>query len=158
MLSSLLSHETCAQCRICCGFVESDKWEIPLFAGEEECRVASELDGVRSLPGTKSCVFDMKFNGSEVVMCPAASERGCVLGDKRPFDCRIWPFRVNDLNGTRVITLSPVCPAMIKLPLNKLIGFVNSDGFAQTLFRHAAEFPETVKPYETGYPILAVEK
>ena len=157
MLSSLLSHDTCARYRICCGFVESDKWEIPLFAGKEECSTASELAGVRRLPGTKSCVFDMKFNGSEIVMCPAASEHGCILGDKRPFDCRIWPFRVNDLNGTHVITLSPVCPAMIKLPLDKLMDFVNSDGFAQTLFRHAAEFPETVKPYEKGYPILAVE-
>lgn len=36
MLSKLLSHETCAECRICCGFVDSDKWEIPIFAGEEE--------------------------------------------------------------------------------------------------------------------------
>lgn len=69
----------------------------------------------------------------------------------------IWPFRVNSLNGMHVITLSPVCPAVIKLPLEELCRFVNSDGFAERLFRHAAEFPETVKPYEQGYPILAVE-
>ena len=40
----------------------------------------------------------MKFNGDEIIYCPAASDHGCVLGDKRPFDCKIWPFRVNKLN------------------------------------------------------------
>lgn len=90
MLSKLLSHETCAECRICCGFVDSDKWEIPIFAGEEESAVAEGTAPVRQIPGTKSCVFDMKFHGSEVIMCPAASDHGCTLGDKRPFDCMIW--------------------------------------------------------------------
>lgn len=157
MLSEILSHDTCGKCRICCGFVESDKWEIPLLAGEAECRAAGKLGKLKSVPGTKSCVFDMEFNGDEIIMCPAASENGCVLGDSRPFDCRIWPFRVNDLNGMKVITLSPVCPSVIRLPLKELCDFVQKDGFAEKLFSHAEEYPETVKPYEKGYPILAVK-
>lgn len=158
MLSKILSHETCAECRLCCTFVESDKWEIPLFTGKAEKAAAEEFAPVKAVPGTESCVFDMTFNGDEIIYCPAASGHGCVLGDKRPFDCKIWPFRVNDLSGMRVITLSPVCPAVKKLPLETLSGFVNSGGFADMLFRHAAEFPESVKPYEDEYPILAVEK
>lgn len=157
MLKALLSNEECAKCRICCGFVDSDRWEIPLFAGESECNAARDLAPVRDLPGTRSCVFDMKFNGNEIIMCPAASDKGCVLDAKRPFDCHIWPFRVNDLNGMHVITLSPVCPAVIKHPLSELMDFVNTDGFAEKLFKHAEEYPETVKPYEQGYPILAVK-
>lgn len=158
MLEKILSHETCAECRLCCTFVESDKWEIPLFAGNDEMSVAEAFAPVKKLPGTNACVFDMKFNGDEIIYCPAAGGNGCRLGDKRPFDCRIWPFRVNDLNGMRVITLSPVCRAVIRLPLDTLCGFVQADGFAEKLFRHAREYPETVKPYEDGYPILAVEK
>ena len=100
----------------------------------------------------------MKFNGDEIIYCPVASDHGCVLGDKRPFDCKIWPFRVNKLNDMYVITLSPVCPAVKKLPLETLCEFVKADDFADMLFNHAAEFPESVKPYEDGYPILAVEK
>ena len=100
----------------------------------------------------------MKFNGDEIIYCPAASDHGCVLGDKRPFDCKIWPFRVNKLNDMYVITLSPVCPVVKKLPLETLCEFVKADGFADMLFSHADEFPESVKPYEDGYPILAVEK
>lgn len=158
MLSKILSHETCAQCRLCCTFVESDKWEIPLFVGKQEMATAESFAPVKRIPGTESCVFNMKFNGDEIIYCPAASDHGCVLGAERPFDCRIWPFRVNDLNGMRVVTLSPVCPAVKKLPLEELCRFVEADDFAVKLFRHAAEFPESVKPYEDGYPILAVEK
>lgn len=119
---------------------------------------AESFAPVKRIPGTESCVFDMKFNGDEIIYCPAASDHGCVLGAERPFDCRIWPFRVNDLNGMRVVTLSPVCPAVKKLPLEELCRFVEADDFAVKLFRHAAEFPESIKPYEDGYPILAVEK
>ena len=157
MLSKILKPEQCAKCRICCGFVDNDKWEIPLLAGEEERRSAENLAPVEATPGTKSCVFRMEFHGKEVVYCPALGENGCRLGEERPFDCRIWPFRVNDLNGTLVITLSPVCPEVIKLPLAELTEFVNSDGFAEKLFRHAELYPETVKPYIPGYPILAAK-
>lgn len=158
MLSKILSPEQCAKCRICCGFVDSDKWEIPLLAGDDERRAAETLGTVTEIPGTKCCVYSMKFNGNEIIYCPAASEKGCRLGAERPFDCRIWPFRVMDLNGTMVITLSPVCPEVIKLPLETLSGFVNSDGFAEKLFSHAREYPETVKPYISGYPILAADQ
>ncbi len=158
MLSKILTPEQCAKCRICCGFVDSDRWEIPLLAGEQERGSAGKLGAaVEAIPGTKSCVFSMDFHGEDVVYCPAAGENGCVLGGERPFDCRVWPFRVMNLNGTNVITLSPVCPEVMKLPLSDLVDFVNSDGFADTLFRHAGYYPESVKKYISGYPILAVE-
>ena len=96
MLSKLLSHETCAECRICCGFTDSDKWEIPIFAGEEESAAAERTAPVRQIPGTKSCVFDMEFHGNEIIMCPAVSDCGCTLGEQRPFDCMIWPFPQRD--------------------------------------------------------------
>lgn len=158
MLRKILKPEQCAKCRVCCGFVEDDRWEIPLLAGEDERSAAERLAPVEYVPGTKSCVYCMKFRDKEVVYCPALGENGCRLGNERPFDCRIWPFRVNDLNGTRVITLSPVCPEVSKLPLNELSEFVNSDGFADMLFRHAELYPESVKPYIVGYPILAAEQ
>ncbi|MGN1340974.1 MAG: YkgJ family cysteine cluster protein [Oscillospiraceae bacterium] len=157
MLRKLLKPEQCAKCRICCGFVDDDRWEIPLIAGEDEQRAAERLGSLEPVPGTKSCVYHMEFHGNEIISCPALGENGCRLGQERPFDCRIWPFRVNDLNGTRVITLSPVCPEVIKLPVSVISEFVNSDGFADMLFRHAELFPEAVKPYIAGYPILAAE-
>ncbi len=157
MLRKLLSPEECAKCRICCGFTEEDKWEIPLFAGDNERRTAERHSPVVAVPDTQSCVFKMDFHGNDLVMCPAIGENGCTLGADRPFDCRIWPFRVMKLDERKVITLSPVCPAVMKHPLSELMEFLSQDGFADMLYSHAESYPETVKPYESGYPILSVQ-
>ncbi len=157
MLKKLLSPAQCAECRLCCGFVDSDKWEIPLLAGEMERSCAERFGATREIPGTDSAVYRMEFHGDDIIMCPAAGEHGCMLGENRPFDCRIWPFRVMELNGSRVVTLSPVCPASLKMTVGEVSEFVNS-GFADMLFEHARKFPETVKPYIDGYPIFAYEK
>lgn len=157
MLKKILTPEQCAKCRICCGFTEGDKWEIPLLAGDEERKAALALGDVEDIPGTNCAVFSMNFSGDELVYCPAAGENGCRLGEKRPFDCRIWPFRVMKLDRTLVITLSPVCPEVQKLPLEALTEFVSGD-FSEMLFRHAEEYPETVKPYINGYPVLCVRE
>ena len=154
MLSRILSHETCAKCRLCCTFVESDKWEIPLIFPE----LKDKLGGAKLVPRGSEYVFDMAFDGDKIVMCPMAGENGCALGDEKPFDCRVWPFRVNDLAGRRVITVSPVCSAVFALPLETLVQFLNENGFADLLFSTARLHPDMVKPYMDGYPILAVEK
>lgn len=155
MLSEILKKESCAKCRVCCGFDESDKWEIPLIFGELRDKVEQKL-GVKLLPRGNEFVFDMEFDGDKVVYCPAASEHGCTLGELKPFDCLIWPFRVNSLGEHRVITVSPVCGEVSSLPLSKLTKFVNCE-LAEKLFSAARLHPDIVKPYIGGYPILAVD-
>lgn len=157
MLTKLLSRSSCAECRVCCGFVEDDKWEIPLVFGELKDYIESNFPH-RLVPRGSEYVFDMEFDGDKVVFCPMLGDKGCLLGDSKPYDCRIWPFRVNDLDGKRVITCSPVCETVSVLPLNVLTEFVNSNGFAQELFKTAREHSDMVKPYINGYPILAVEE
>lgn len=156
MLKKILGQESCAKCRVCCGFVEDDKWEIPLIFGELREKVEEKL-GVKLSPRGDEFVFDMEFDGEKIVYCPAASEHGCTLGGLKPFDCLIWPFRVNSLGEMRVITVSPVCDSVSSLPLKTLSEFVRADDFAETLFDTAHKHPDIVKPYIDGYPILAVE-
>jgi Fe-S-cluster containining protein len=156
MLKKILSPEKCGKCRVCCGFDESDKWEIPLVFADLKDYVEKNYD-IKLVPRGQEFVFDMKFNGEELVYCPMVGENGCVLGDRKPFDCRIWPFRVNELNGKRVITVSPVCEEVSALTLKTLSEFLNGDGFAEMLFHEADLHPDMVKPYIKGYPILAVE-
>lgn len=157
MLKKILSPASCGECRVCCGFDENDKWEIPLIFTELRDYIEANHD-FRLVPRGNEYVFDMKFNGDEVVYCPMLGERGCILGDRKPLDCRVWPFRVNDLNGNRVITVSPVCEAVSALPLKTLTEFLSTDGFADFLFEQARLHPDMVKPYMNGYPILAVEE
>lgn len=157
MLGKILSADSCGNCRVCCGFTREDIWEIPLIYKENRSAVEEKL-GVELIPRGGEFVFDMKFNGGEISYCPALSENGCSLGALKPFDCAVWPFRVNALGDMRVITVSPVCETVSALPLNVLSEFVSSDGFAKKLFAEARKHPEIVKPYIDGYPILAVDK
>lgn len=156
MLSEILNKGSCAACRVCCGFDESDKWEIPLIFGEFRDKIEKKL-GVKLEKRGNEYVFDMEFDGNKVIYCPAASENGCTLGELKPFDCLIWPFRVNSLGDHRVITVSPVCNEVSKLPLDRLTDFVQKNGFSEKLFQAAKEHPDIVKPYINGYPILSVE-
>lgn len=157
MVKKLLSSENCGQCRVCCGFTRDDIWEIPLIFAENRT-VTEEKLGVKLLERGKEFVFDMNFDGGEISYCPALSENGCMLGELKPFDCAVWPFRVNMLGNKRVITVSPVCDTVFSLPLKELFEFVSADGFAQKLFAEAEKHPDMVKPYIDGYPILAVNK
>ena len=157
MLKSILKPENCAKCRVCCGFTEEDKWEIPLIFSEMRDKIEEKL-GVKLLSRGGEFVFDMEFNGEKLVFCPAVGENGCTLGELKPFDCLIWPFRVNSLGEFRVITVSPVCETVSALPLKTLSEFLEKDGFAEKLFDTARLHPDMVKPYIDGYPILKVEK
>lgn len=156
MLGKILDKSSCAKCRICCGFVEYDKWEIPLVFTEMRGAVEKKL-GINLIPRGNEFVFDMKFNGDTIVYCPAASENGCTLGELKPFDCLIWPFRVNRLGTQYVITVSPICKTVSALPLSKIMEFIHTDGFAERLFEESHKHPDMVKPYIDGYPIVAVE-
>lgn len=155
MLEEILSKKECANCRVCCGFIESDKWEIPLIFAENKLKI-EEKTGISLEERGSEYVFPMMFDGEKVVFCPAASENGCTLGELKPLDCAIWPFRVNSLGSFRVITVSPVCESVSKLPLKTLCGFLQKNGFAKRLFELAEQHPDMVKPYIEGYPILAV--
>lgn len=99
--------------------------------------------------------FVPDFDEEGLAKCPMLTERGCALGDEKPFDCRIWPFRVMKTGSLLAITVSPVCDAVSSLPLKRLSEFV-SDGFGDTIYNHAKSHPEMIKPYVEGYPILRV--
>lgn len=133
MLKKILSKDTCANCRICCVFDDDDLWELP---GEIESPKQSE-DGL--------------------YYCPKLSEKGCTLGDKKPFECKIWPFRVMEYKGNLVITLSPVCGSLYKKPLNELMEFLKNDRLYELIFKTAKQRPDIVKPYVKGYPILWID-
>ena len=49
--------------------------------------------------------------------------KGCKMEENKPFDCKIWPFRIMALNNTQVITLSPVCPVVKTRSLDELSAF-----------------------------------
>ena len=141
MLGELLSKEECAQCRLCCTFDSYDLLDTPLITPDMRERIAAVLPQQRFITKGSCSLLD--------------KSRGCILGDGKPFECRIWPLRVMIKNGVRVIALSTVCPVVSKKP-PELISEV-CRRIAPEIFCYADRYPELVKPYNEGFPIIAEE-
>lgn len=157
MLTEILSRETCANCRICCSFDNNDIWETPVISSELRAEILEINPSQKFISKGNSYLFNIeKTDDEELFYCPTLSKEGCILGDKKPFDCKIWPFRIMNFSNHRVIALSPVCPCVIKKPVDELITFLNN-GLAETIFAEADKNPNIVKEYMEGYPILATE-
>ncbi|MDE6724894.1 MAG: hypothetical protein K2J79_04740, partial [Ruminiclostridium sp.] len=86
--------------------------------------------------------------------CPLLTEKGCALGENKPFDCRIWPFRVMKKGNLLLLTLSPVCNSVSSLSVAKVSEFVPE--IAPKILEEVKRNPEMVKEYIEGYPIFAV--
>lgn len=156
MLKEILSPESCKKCRICCVFDRDDIWEIPVFSDEQHKRITEKSPSFAFVPcGNNSWVYDMKFDADGLAACPALSENGCTLGENKPFDCKIWPFRVMEHEGEILLTLAPLCEAVNGLDGDTLAAF--AEKITPTVFAEAEKNPDIVKPYAEGYRIYAVK-
>lgn len=151
MLTKLLSRDTCAACKICCGFEDCDLWEAPVITPNVKEKILEKFPE----QGFSGKLLSMEKSADGLYYCPMLTDRGCALGEEKPFDCRIWPFRVMDFCGRLVVTLSPVCPALFKNSVAEISALL-SDGLAEKIFAAAENYPEIVKPYNDS-PIFAVK-
>lgn len=158
MLSEILSREECANCQICCCFDDDDIWEAPVITAEKAKKIVEKYKPEQDFVdqnGVKILHMEKEPN-EELYYCSLLDhKKGCVMGNEKPFDCRIWPFRIMEFNSQTVITLSPVCPIVKNRPLDKIMNTLNK--ISPLIFEQAEKHPEIVKPYIKGYPILAIK-
>jgi len=129
MLQQILTKQNCAECKGCCFFDSDDCWELP------------------------QSVTAMTKDGGGLV-CEHLTPDGCGLGDAKPAECALYPFRVMRLGDYRLIALSCYCEAVARLPLADIKRFVeNKQGEILAL---ADDNPEIVKEYNSEYIILKV--
>ena len=158
MLKKILDGKSCAECRLCCVFDRYDIWETPVFTEEICSRIRAEKPDTEFIPKDGGFIFKVsELKGDELFSCPALTENGCMLGDEKPFDCRIWPYRIMNVGGRRAITIASICNELYSRPLSQLVGLLK-DGLADRIFSYADAHPEIVKPYYEGYPVLMFEK
>ena len=158
MLKKILSGDSCAECRLCCIFDRYDIWETPVFTEELCDRIRAVKPDVQFVPKDGGYIFKaQELHGDELFSCPALTGHGCMLGDDKPFDCRIWPYRIMEVGGRRAITIASICDELYNRPLSQLVGFLR-EGLAEVIFSYADAHPEIVKPYYEGYPVLMFEK
>ena len=159
MLEHILSKEECAACRLCCKFDSYDLWQTPVISQSLASRILQEYSPeIRFIRRDEHFLMKMtREPEADLYYCPLLDhERGCIMGDDKPFDCEIFPFRVMNLNGTLVLTLSPECPVVNSKCFDDVCkAALETAGYA---FECAHDSPELVKPYIEHYPILAVEE
>ena len=157
MLKKILSGKSCAECRLCCIFDRYDIWETPVFNEEIMNRIKQLRPGTEFVTKDGGYIFKADNIGADQLFsCPALTETGCMLGDDKPFDCRIWPYRIMEVGGRRAITIASICDELYNRPLSQLVGFLK-EGLAEAIFSYADSHPEIVKPYYEGYPVLLFE-
>lgn len=158
MLRNILSGKTCAECRKCCVFDRYDIWEAPVFSAENLAVMRENGCDADFVSVSGGFMFKAEsFGAAQEFACPALGENGCILGNEKPPECRIFPLRVMDKDGVRVIAADTVCTVFAAEHLSELVRFVRSDGFADRLFACADENPHIVRPYLCGLPIAAYE-
>ena len=156
MLTKLLSRSTCADCRQCCIFDRYDVWDMPLLDTRTRRRVQALVPDAEYISkGRESWIFRVRtLNAHECFVCPLLDpDKGCMLGEEKPFDCRIWPFRIMETGGRQAITIAPICEAMMAQPIGVLLSFLKEE-LADTIFAYAEQHPDVVQPYDSLYPIL----
>lgn len=157
MLKEILKNKTCAECRMCCIFDTYDIWETPLFDEDNKNKVlAFNPNAVFAKVGNKYMLNAGELAEGDLFTCPALTQNGCILGDSKPFDCRIYPFRVMEKDGQRVIAVSTLCKDVHGQNHDKLREFLKN-GLAEKIFAYAKENPDVVKPYYDNYTVLQGE-
>ena len=158
MLKGILNPKSCAECKLCCIFDRYDVWETPVFTEEIRDRILESKPDTQFVKKDNGYIFKVtEFDQNQLFSCPALTEKGCMLGDEKPFDCRIWPYRIMSINGQNAITIASICEEMYNRPLSQLVDFLKN-GLAEQIFNYADHHPEIVKPYYDGYPVLMFRK
>ncbi len=163
MLSSILAKSDCAACKFCCSFRRTSLWETPIFS-EADLPKLKELYPTAKFRLEENCGTSYTFDISdqyktddpnEEALCPFLDpSRGCSLpSELKPFDCKIWPLRVVSIPkqsesepAQLVVALTPTCPAINKVPLQKVRDLAAS-GLGQQILDYATEHLDMVKEY-----------
>lgn len=96
-------------------------------------------------------------DAEEEAPCPFLdTEKGCSLPPElKPFDCKIWPLRVvrlpegnefTEVSARLAVVLTPTCPAINKVPFEKVKALAAS-GPGKTILDYAARHPQMIKEY-----------
>ncbi len=157
MIKKILKGSSCAACRMCCIFDRYDVWETPLFEETTMNKVKTTAPHAEFAKKGSGYVLNAKeMTDDELFSCPALAENGCILGDEKPFDCRIWPFRVMEYDGCRVIAVSSLCNEVHGQSHDSLRTFLK-EGLAAEIFAYADKFPEAVHQFYDNYSVLLFE-
>lgn len=160
MLKNVLSHETCAGCRICCSFVKEDAWESPVFSEEDMKKILalgieSSKFQEKEEQGRKVYTANYDFEmDSQILLCPCLDEKkGCMLGKDKPFECSIWPVRIFENENGAYLGVASACPAFEGEKMKTLLHELKENGLEKKILSMKSR-QNSVKKEENGYIII----
>ena len=158
MLGELLSPSDCATCGYCCSFRKKSLNLTPHFAKETideitrlfpEARFKSLPDGIVTIDLDDMYQTD---DEDEEVLCPF-NKTGCILPDHlKPFDCKLWPFRLMKNGADLSLALVPSC-SYIKIDDRQKLKTV-AQKVAKEAVGYAKDHPEIIIDFREDYQII----
>jgi len=163
MLSELMSKATCAECKYCCSFKRTSLWEVPTFpadklkklAKDADCKVVTDKCGSKSFAYCDLSGEYLTKDPAEEAPCPFLDENtGCVLSDDdKPFDCKLWPFRVVRKGDHLFLAISIACPSIMTWELEHLRAYAE-EHLRGPVRAYTDKNPYIIKDLKEGYIAL----
>ncbi|MDR0991671.1 MAG: hypothetical protein LBL87_02080 [Ruminococcus sp.] len=155
LTGGLLTADDCAKCKLCCWFSNYEIWETPAIDDtlRDEIKKQYPETGFISKDGYSLFVLVPKKDKPEYFDCPMLTDCGCKLGDQKPFECAVWPFRIMNMDGRYIISVSALCKPMMKNSLEAMLRTLEG-GLEERMKNFTRENPSMIKNYSDGYPII----
>jgi hypothetical protein len=156
-LADLLTPQDCAECKLCCWFSNYEIWETPAIDDDLKAFILEKFPDTRFTErgGYSQFILNpLKTDSTlDYYACSMLTETGCALGADKPFECAVWPFRLQRLDDKYVISVSALCKPMLENSLGKIMETLGR-GLETALIENAAKNPAMIKKYTDGYPII----
>lgn len=153
MLKQLLSISECTECKICCKFEEDELIDAPTFTKQEKEYVLSKInENIEFI--RKGEVFQIvliPYNNKYI--CPLLKSNGCILKEKKPFDCASWPFYLMKDKQSYLIAMSPDCPAIRNKTKTILQEYIKNN-FLDAANEIINYYPDMITDYSRNMEVL----
>ncbi len=155
---SILNSGHCMDCRKCCKYEPDELEDAPMFTEEQFQRVEREF-GVGAIQferrGDLYRVVLSDIPGSEKKICPFYDDPtgNCAVFAYEIFDCYTWPFYIMRKDDEVVITLSPDCPIVSRIPVQALAKYARAKIGPQML-QMAQQHPDLITHYHGNAIVL----
>lgn len=156
MLRSVLSPDTCADCRNCCIFEVQSAWELPTFSAEAVALLQDPEAYEINKEGARYRIT-LPYDGTGAAQrCPFLDpQSGCTLpASAKPFACSLWPVRLmRDADGRPAPAVYQGCPGMPDSAITALKALLRS-GLLSRALAEAELDPSLILPYHPNYRFL----
>jgi len=130
---SILKHETCAKCKICCVFKKESLIYVP--RGIE----------VKEKKGLFACVHHCE-------------NMGCNLKKNKPIECAAWPFSISRRGKELLLVLEHSCPELNKKERLQEAKIFAQEMVAHALLKHSRQHLDTLREYDERNEIIGIFK